>query len=363
MLTPTKIYIVLRDLQRASRHFHAPLPFTLRRALRLHNRSLFSLQDIIFWGLTDPKIPESDIDRYISREARVRMERRLNDSRAGYLVDDKVSFYETCANAALPIPEAIAVFDAPPGLPGESGQAHRARWESVLSDLPAGEFICKPALGMKGEGIHLVAKRGDENFLIAGRRYDVRAVYDFLLKCARDDRVLLQRKLEGHPELCAVSGTKAVQSARLVTFLSDGGECKFLFGRFKFIVGENYTDNFASGKSGNLIADIDVSTGRIRAVFAKVTGELGLRRVTNHPASGVPLEGFVIPEWQSLIDLAQRAASVFSPLRVLGWDIAPTRTGPILLEANQEWEIFPLAPVTLPVSPTEWEKLIRPVAR
>jgi hypothetical protein len=49
---------------------------------------------------------------------------------------------------------------------------------------------------------------------------------------------------------------------------------------------------------------------------------------------------FKLPHWQEARKLAERAARLFLPLRTIGWDVALTEEGPLLLEGNAEWDPF-----------------------
>ena len=56
----------------------------------------------------------------------------------------------------------------------------------------------------------------------------------------------------------------------------------------------------------------------------------------------MPIEGFQLPVWTEACQLAREAARLFLPLRFVGWDIALTETGPVLVEAN--WNSDPPNP-------------------
>ena len=45
--------------------------------------------------------------------------------------------------------------------------------------------------------------------------------------------------------------------------------------------------------------------------------------------------------WEEARALALRAAAAFAPLRTVGFDIAPTPAGPVLIEANAWWSWLP----------------------
>ena len=58
----------------------------------------------------------------------------------------------------------------------------------------------------------------------------------------------------------------------------------------------------------------------------------------HHPKTGEPFADFQLPHWQEARKLAEHAAMLFLPLRTIGWDLALTDDGPLLLEGNAEWD-------------------------
>lgn len=59
--------------------------------------------------------------------------------------------------------------------------------------------------------------------------------------------------------------------------------------------------------------------------------------VTHHPDSGSPLVGIKLTEYQKIINLAIKASKDFNFMGALGWDIASTDKGPLILEVNAWW--------------------------
>jgi len=55
---------------------------------------------------------------------------------------------------------------------------------------------------------------------------------------------------------------------------------------------------------------------------------------THHPDTGAPIEGRVLPFWPETVALACRAHAAFLPRVIVGWDIAITSGGPVLIEGN-----------------------------
>jgi hypothetical protein len=88
-----------------------------------------------------------------------------------------------------------------------------------------------------------------------------------------------------------------------------------------------------------------------RQIFAAVgeAGDLrnprlrGRHPIADHPDTGAVLAGAVVPFWRDAIDLVVRAhGSVpeFARFIFLGWDVAITDDGPLLIETNHGWGEF-----------------------
>lgn len=350
-----KIFRAAGQLSTAARHYNTPFYFQAKRFQQLHNQWLFSLDDALFWGLTDPILPESALGSYLSREAAARLRGRVNGRGALVNVNNKARFYRLCEEAGLAIAQTFGVFVTGKARPSRTADPHMAR--ITLASLPDGSFVTKPVWGMKGKGIWFFEKRG-EAFTVGAQTLDAPSLGALLCAHADEDDFIVQRRVLAHPSLTAISGSQAVQSARMVTFLDAENQAHLLFARFKIVRQGNETDNFADGLSGNLIADVDLQTGKITKVLAKTPSRIGLQSVTTHPDTGKPL-AFILPDWQQAVQLACEGARQFHETRSLGWDIALTPEGPVILEANQEWEIFPIAPYHKPAPLGEWESLIR----
>ena len=77
-----------------------------------------------------------------------------------------------------------------------------------------------------------------------------------------------------------------------------------------------------------------------------------------HPDTRALVCGRVIPDWQHIIALAQQAHSLLSGFVFVGWDIALTSDGVILLEANSHWDVSSMQrPQRQPLAQTEFGKI------
>ena len=54
----------------------------------------------------------------------------------------------------------------------------------------------------------------------------------------------------------------------------------------------------------------------------------------NHPYTGSPIQGFQVPQWQEAMDMVKQAATMVPEMGYVGWDVAFSDKGPVLVEGN-----------------------------
>ena len=60
-----------------------------------------------------------------------------------------------------------------------------------------------------------------------------------------------------------------------------------------------------------------------------------LEESERHSTSGVKFDGFKIPYWDEIKQMVCEAAMVNPDVKVVGWDVAISNKGPLLIEANR----------------------------
>lgn len=144
---------------------------------------------------------------------------------------------------------------------------------------------------------------------------------------------LLQHLLVPHRAIRELSGVDTLSTLRLPTCCFPDGRAEFLtVGYFRMPRQPGaLTDNRAQGAVGY---GLDTRTGRLTVGALK--GGLGSFSV--HPASGRTVVGFELPYFEEAAKLAVTAHSqAFASFPTLGWDIAITDDGPVLVEVNIQW--------------------------
>jgi hypothetical protein len=127
---------------------------------------------------------------------------------------------------------------------------------------------------------------------------------------------------------------------RIVTWVRDNGEVLLPLALQKVITTDAVVDNYVHGSSGNLCTLVDPQNGTLDAAIGPGATEGVMIAHSVHPRTGMKLEGFEIPLWEETCTLVRQAALRFLPLRTIGWDVAVTASGPILIEGNSWWDPF-----------------------
>lgn len=145
---------------------------------------------------------------------------------------------------------------------------------------------------------------------------------------------MFQKFLSPHPAIREVCGNR-LATARIVTLARDGEPSVFR-ACWKIPSGPNMADNY--WRPGNLLAQIDVATGKV----VRVTSGTGLELAyhSEHPDTKAPLIGMAIPRWDELKQTAIEAARLLRHMPLIGFDMAMSETGPVVVEMNHNPDFF-----------------------
>ncbi|MGM0504615.1 MAG: sugar-transfer associated ATP-grasp domain-containing protein [Bacteroidota bacterium] len=121
-----------------------------------------------------------------------------------------------------------------------------------------------------------------------------------------------------------------INCVRVVTYTNKQQKSAILGINQKTSLGNNYVDNIGAG--GGYIP-VDINTGILRdkiyTPFVK-----GGKRYYKHPVTGIDIDGFEIPYFKEVKELALKAARAVPEIILVGWDIAIQPDGPAIIEGN-----------------------------
>ncbi len=142
----------------------------------------------------------------------------------------------------------------------------------------------------------------------------------------KNEKLLLEEFIIQHPRLSEMC-PKSVNTMRIMTSCADPASPEIIFASLRAGDGEHDVDNFHSGGMGMLVNSV---TGKVEGdAFDKNNVRYGV-----HPVTGVKFDGFQIPFWDETVKLVLDASLVMPEMTVVGWDIAVTENGPVIVEGN-----------------------------
>lgn len=150
-------------------------------------------------------------------------------------------------------------------------------------------------------------------------------------KILKTGKWVVQRSKKSHPGIRKINDS-ALNTTRVVTILN-GTEPIYLTGFQSFAVNNEKTDTWGKG---SIYVGIDVEKGCLKkdGYYHPDIGNEGI--VHKHPDSGIVFDGYVIPELRDAVNLCLRAHKFLYFNFIIGWDVAITENGPLILEVNEK---------------------------
>lgn len=175
------------------------------------------------------------------------------------------------------------------------------------------KFIIKPFQGHSGDGVEIIDTK----------KYKTdEELYNYLL----DKTPFVAEELIKQSSKLGCFHEQSVNTVRVVTFQYKG-DFSILWSFLRTGQGNNNVDNMGAAGMG---AFIDINTGKIMTNGIDWKGQ----EVEEHPDSKIKFKGFQIPYWEDLIETVKNLASELAEMHCIGWDLALTDDGWVLVEGN-----------------------------
>lgn len=182
-------------------------------------------------------------------------------------------------------------------------------------------IIVKPIDGEGGKGIEKYEYINDEESKI---------VYSSLLF---KKQLLVEQCIKQHPDMNKLYN-KSVNTLRMFTFYKDG-QAYFLQAILKVGNG-GVVDNFSSGGMYTYVDDEGT-------VYAEAIDQMD-NKYYKHPISNETIVGFKVPMFKYAVGMVKEAAKVVPEMGYIGWDVAISEDGPVLVEGNCYPGVFQVKP-------------------
>lgn len=266
----------------------------------------------------------------------------LNPRHAVLPAWDKVVFAQLATAFGLPLAPIKACFHRAKRISESLGHHLRTRDEAerFLRDQTNYPLFGKPAYSQQGYGAdYLTSFDPAENCLklINNKSIPIDLFLD-RLETPFDHRYhmppcgfIFQEPLKPAPEIEHLTGWRAVCGVRVICLNTSNGAVP-IRAIWKIAVPPNHIDNFSLGKNGNLLADVDLSSGEISRVVGGFWPKTKI--MSSHPLTGKSFIGFKLPGWERILDTCQLGGDIFPLMKIHHWDFALTDSGPKILELN-----------------------------
>ncbi|MEG1059921.1 MAG: sugar-transfer associated ATP-grasp domain-containing protein [Oscillospiraceae bacterium] len=235
---------------------------------------------------------------YMTMNDNLRLVRNLNDSRKKDLFEDKLRF--------------ISLF----------GDYINRDWLDLQTTTSDGlrsfaekhpVFFAKESNNFGGHGVTRIGVDKETDF------------DELYARLTDSKQYLLEQMVVQHPEMNRLC-PKSVNTIRVVTIEKEG-QISVMYSLVRMGSGDSFVDNISSG---GMYAPINESGIITAPAFCESQGEY----YDVHPNTGTHITGFKIPMFKEGIELVKRAAKVVDEVRYVGWDVAISTDGPVIIEGN-----------------------------
>lgn len=297
-------------------HFSSPVKINLFRRLSLLLKGFFGESSILYnFKHNNPKDYLSDYDR---------LKTRFINGDKNVVLNDK-EIFTNVFSSYVDIPQNLGYV--------KHGKLHlyteeQNTVENLINKIHGTSgVIIKPQTG--GGGFFINHLRADEDgIFLNSQRIDMPALKDFISKL---NTYIISDYVEQADYARAVF-PGSTNTIRLLTVIDPKTNKPFIpiavhrFGTSKTMPADNFFQ-------GGLSANIDIETG-ILGKAAIFPGKSKLEWHSHHLETGAQIEGIQVPNWKAIKERMLHVASVFSSLKYVGWDIAPTNSGFTVIEGN-----------------------------
>lgn len=188
-------------------------------------------------------------------------------------------------------------------------------FDELLKRVGKGNLFIKKLDGQCGDGCYLLNCEDSIN--------------KFVMEDLRGSEYLVQKQLVQHPDIDRINPS-CVNTIRIVTIVGKNSHNPRVLAAFMRFGNGRINDNVATGGHGVCIS-IDGSL---------IGPGIGHKdALEEHPITHVRFEGHKIPFWEDVQKLVLRAHMCILDIPTIGWDVAITQNGPVLVEGNENWEI------------------------
>ena len=259
------------------------------------------------------------METYIPQDAFTRFENK-HKSKYNILIDDKIIFHDLMNYYHLPVPKVFFIYKNKKFYIDNIPVCDKSI-DKVISEVVEDRIFVKRYTGGEASGVFVFKKKGDV-FYDGDNPVSAR----YIREKYQDEKFFFEQKIN-QSILTKKFNPDSVNTIRVLA-TSHNGTIKLLSATARFGRKGSFIDNAACG--GVSVA-IDLETGTFADYGVLMYSP---KKYYEHPYSSVKFSGNVIDCWDKVLEVANRTLELFPPYCTVGFDIAITETGPLVVELN-----------------------------
>lgn len=263
----------------------------------------FSLDELEYYNYIT--LTEEQRKNLVPRKEDILFLRKVNNVTETSVLSDKAKCYRFFKDYYHR--DVLAISQGEAGLP-------QSRAAFVEFARKHGSIILKPISECEGRGVCLVEASKYDDAELAG------------LVSSYSEGFMAEERIKQADFMAAVH-PGSVNTVRINTVRFDD-EVEPLWPTWRIGRGGTVVDNYSAG---GISVTVDVRSGRTLRAVSKDKGQY-----STHPDTGVPLVGVTIPRWDEMLETVKCMAKMLTDIRFVGWDMALTNEGWVVVEANYE---------------------------
>jgi hypothetical protein len=244
---------------------------------------------------------------------------QLSDYAQLTILADKLEFAAFCERIGVPTPPLLGI--------AENGVLTLEEGAAAKLDL---DIFIKPVRSKGSRGIYVFQNTGPGRYRNRkGQEIDRAALLEWIAERSKTQALMVQQRLTNHPAIADLA-EQSLMAIRVITCKSDRDQGAILAYAFIRVITRLEPTWPVSYELG--IA-IDLATGKLGPATGDKEKFL-LEWWDVHPVTGAPVTGRVLPHWEEIKAIALKAHNAARGRLLVGWDLAVTPDGPLLLEGN-----------------------------
>lgn len=254
-------------------------------------------------------IPQGAYSRYAS----------CSNSKYNILIDDKILFHDLMTYYGLPVPLRYFIFRSNEFRIGSKLLSDN-EVDCILKSISDERIFVKRFTGGAASGISIL-KKVKNGVYIDSENEEVNA--KTIRRKYKDEDYIFEKQIMQEQTLRQFN-PDTVNTIRVLTY-----ENKIISATVRFGGKGEFVDNVSAN---GVAVSLDINTG--------VLGSYGLKMYSTtdkfyeHPDSHIKFKNVKVEQWAAICDVVEQALEFLPYYKSVGFDIATTEDGPIILEIN-----------------------------